>query len=65
MWLKLTQMPNNEPIRINSDNVEAYGPSDENGASSYLNTNDGSYQVKEEMSVIDRALDIDAAKGWK
>lgn len=66
MWLKLTQMPNKESIRVNSELVEAYGPTTENGANSYLNTNEGSYQVLEEVSLIDRALDIElASKGWK
>jgi len=64
MWLRLTQMPGENPIRINSDNIEAYGPTDENGAHSYLNTNAGSYQVKESVSDIDTALCINTG-GWR
>jgi len=64
MWLKLTQMPGENPIRINSDNIEAYGATDENGANSYLNTNAGSYQVKEDVAAIDTALCINT-EGWR
>lgn len=64
MWLKLTQMPGENQIRINSDNIEAYGATDENGASSYLNTNNGSYQVKESVKEID-AIIYPGDGGWK
>ena len=57
-------MPGENPIRINSDNIEAYGATDENGANSYLNTNAGSYQVKEDIAAIDTALCINT-EGWR
>ena len=58
-------MPGENPIRINSDNIEAYGATDENGANSYLNTNAGGYQVKEDINIIDAKLGIDIGGGWR
>ena len=64
MWLKLT-LVTGEPLRMNSDLVEAYQP---DGDGTILSTNDGGYSVRESLEEIDNMMRIDtnsAGSHWK
>lgn len=58
MWLKLT-WESGEPLRLNSDLVEAYQRTEKGGT--ILSVSDGGYEVKETMEEIDKMLRGD----WK
>lgn len=49
-------MYDGSPKRINFNLVEAYGPTELNGANTSIDTASGSYQVKESVSDIDNML---------
>jgi hypothetical protein len=54
LYLKLTM--DDVTVRINMDRVDRYGPSEEKGGKTYLETEDSAYIVKETCEQIDDAM---------